>query len=110
MDQQTIELNAQIKKMMKEYNYIPFHLVYVFNFENYLTVSDAINKTVTKMDQPNFLHRESYKKLSKYINDLCDLDMYENDPLVNIENDEKPELLTVDQLQDIINKLNNLRE
>lgn len=113
MDQKIIELNAQIKKELKKYNYdyIPFYLISDVNSGTYQSVNKALKSKINTMNQiKEYCGLDDFKIFTNELTELNKLNYMDVDPLINIDNIEKPELLTVDQLHDIINNLDDVKK
>lgn len=113
MDQRIIELNAQIKNELKKYNYdyIPFYLISDVNSGTYQSVTKALKHHINLMNHfKDLCGLESFKAFTNELIEINKLNYMDVDPLINIENSDKPELLTVAQLQDIINNLDDVKK
>lgn len=112
MNDETVELNAKIKKMIKEYNYSDFQLSGVFGYDAYKTVSQAIKEEVKnayKISKGKYKDDYNYIQLVDNLSKIKELNYLNTDPLINVDDVYNPKPLTVDQLNKIINDLESVR-
>lgn len=96
MNDETVELNAKIKKMIKEYNYSDFQLSGVFG-------------NAYKIIKGKYKDDYNYIQLVDNLSKIKELNYLNTDPLINVDDVYNPKPLTVDRLNKIINDLESVR-
>lgn len=109
MNDQYIKLNQKIKELIRGYNFSENDLKLIFNFGNFITVTDAITKAYQDFKNDRDIDESDFVDVCYYVNDVISLDMNDNDIFINVESYYNPKHLTVDELRRIYDQLEHVK-